>query len=256
MSDDFDRQAEREKLREKYERDQAKREASERMSELLLQGATMTNRHCPECQSPVFTYEGTAFCPTCEREITEDSEAERSEASERASGGSGAASSEAVRREASNRASGERERPASSEAERSEADAEPAADDVDAAGRSAANGDSATAGGADDATPAANSDAAPSAGPDAGEEPAPEETRPATTPERRPARVDPPARREDAGGDRREERRGLADAEAALVREITNLTRRAEETRDVSRKRDFFAAAREAAETLETVRRL
>ncbi|PSP49614.1 hypothetical protein BRC75_03120 [Halobacteriales archaeon QH_7_69_31] len=74
MSDEFDREAEREKLREKYERDQQKREASERMSELLLQGATMTNRHCPECQSPVFTYEGTAFCPTCQREVTEDGE--------------------------------------------------------------------------------------------------------------------------------------------------------------------------------------
>ncbi|PSQ35528.1 hypothetical protein BRD11_02530, partial [Halobacteriales archaeon SW_12_69_24] len=107
MSDEFDRDAEREKLREKYERDQQKREASERMSELLLQGATMTNRHCPECQSPVFTYEGTAFCPTCEREVTEESEAERSEASERASGRSERserrhASREAERSEASN----------------------------------------------------------------------------------------------------------------------------------------------------------
>jgi uncharacterized Zn finger protein (UPF0148 family) len=223
MGDDFDREAEREKLREKYEHDQEKREASERMSELLLQGATMTNRHCPECQSPVFTYEGTAFCPTCEREVTEE---------------------------------GER----AGEAERSEADGEPTADDIDAAGTSAANGDSATAAAADGATPAEIPDEAPEAEPesrpDAGEEPAPDETRPATTPERRPARVDPPARREDAGGDRREERRGLADAEAALVREITNLTRRAEETRDVGRKRDFFDAAREAAETLETVRRL
>jgi len=40
------------------------------------------------------------------------------------------------------------------------------------------------------------------------------------------------------------------------VAEIGSLTRRAEETRDVGRKRDLLAAAREAAETLETVRRL
>ena len=84
-----------------------------------------------------------------------------------------------------------------------------------------------------------------------------EETRPAPARERRPARVDPPARREEPTADRAgADREGLDDAEAALVREITNLTRRAEETRDVGRKRDFFAAAREAAETLETVRRL
>ena len=84
-----------------------------------------------------------------------------------------------------------------------------------------------------------------------------EETRPAPARERRPARVDPPARREEPTTDRAgADREGLDDAEAALVREIANLTRRAEETRDVGRKRDFFAAAREAAETLETVRRL
>ena len=71
---DFDREAEREKLREKYERDKEKRAASERMSELLLQGATMTNRHCPACRSPVFRYDGREFCPTCEKEVTEDGE--------------------------------------------------------------------------------------------------------------------------------------------------------------------------------------
>ncbi len=234
MSDDFDREAEREKLREQYERDRAKREASERMSELLLQGATMTNRHCPECHSPVFTYEGTAFCPTCEREVTEDGELA-------GEGGADAA----------------------------------AADD---AADPAANGETAPAdAGTDGATPERTSDTAPE--PDAASQPDPEpateeraadaardadpetrtqreETRPAPARERRPARVDPPARREDAGGDRRGDRGDLADAEAALVREITNLTRRAEETRDVGRKRDLFAAAREAAETLETVRRL
>jgi uncharacterized Zn finger protein (UPF0148 family) len=286
MSDEFDREAEREKLREKYERDQQKREASERMSELLLQGATMTNRHCPECQSPVFTYEGTAFCPTCQREVTDDGElageADRREASEQASGGrptegrppderaggvSGA--NDDTRAASSNAAIRETER-SETAADTSGGRREPRTGEADAdpsTGGAAADGDGETAdAGTDGRTATGSPDAGgeerthgePPAGDDREADPRPsrEETRPATTPERRPARVDPPARRADAGGDRREERRDLEDAEAALVREITNLTRRAEETRDVGRKRDFFAAAREAAETLETVRRV
>ncbi|PSP66766.1 hypothetical protein BRC85_08835 [Halobacteriales archaeon QS_1_69_70] len=285
MSDEFDREAEREKLREKYERDQEKREASERMSELLLQGATMTNRHCPECQSPVFTYEGTAFCPTCQREVTDEGElageGERREASEQASGMSERSerrhtSGEADRSEPSDTASGGREAERSEtgadtsgvrrEPRTGEADAEPGA--ARSGGGAEADGDGETGhAGTDGRTATGSPDAGGEAERSPGEPPAGddreaaprqsrEETRPATTPERRPARVDPPARRADAGGDRREERRDLEDAEAALVREITNLTRRAEETRDVGRKRDFFAAAREAAETLETIRRV
>jgi hypothetical protein len=63
--DGFDKEAEREKLREKYEADQARREATQQMSELLLQGATMTDHHCDDCGSPIFRYDGEAFCPTC-----------------------------------------------------------------------------------------------------------------------------------------------------------------------------------------------
>lgn len=66
---DFDAEAERERLRKKYERDKQKREATEKMSELLLQGATMTNAHCSECGDPVFRYDGQEFCATCERTI-------------------------------------------------------------------------------------------------------------------------------------------------------------------------------------------
>ena len=64
---DFDKEAEREKLREKYERDQEKRKSTQRMSELLLKGATMTNRHCEECGDPIFRYDGQEFCPTCQQ---------------------------------------------------------------------------------------------------------------------------------------------------------------------------------------------
>lgn len=63
---DFDKEAERRKLREKYERDKKKRKATQRMSELLLQGATMTNQHCDSCGDPIFRYEGQEFCPTCQ----------------------------------------------------------------------------------------------------------------------------------------------------------------------------------------------
>ena len=69
MSDEFDKEAEREKLREKYERDQQKRQATQEMSELLLKGATMTNSHCDRCSDPMFRMNGETFCPSCERTV-------------------------------------------------------------------------------------------------------------------------------------------------------------------------------------------
>ncbi|ELZ03132.1 hypothetical protein C482_03889 [Natrialba chahannaoensis JCM 10990] len=62
---DFDKEAEREKLREKYERDKEERQATQRMSDLLLKGATMTNSHCGTCGDPLFQENGTTFCPSC-----------------------------------------------------------------------------------------------------------------------------------------------------------------------------------------------
>ncbi|WP_128903742.1 Sjogren's syndrome/scleroderma autoantigen 1 family protein [Halorubrum amylolyticum] len=66
MSDGFDKEAEREKLREKFAEDEQEREHTQRMSELLLQGATMTNRHCDDCGDPIFRHDGQEFCPTCQ----------------------------------------------------------------------------------------------------------------------------------------------------------------------------------------------
>ena len=241
MSDEFDREAEREKLREKYEQDQAKREASERMSELLLQGATMTNRHCPECHSPVFSYEGTEFCPTCQREVTGEDEsagaADDAPSEETAGdvGTNGGATADAGTAPAGD-GTGPDEEPKPTEDPRA---SEPMAEPEPEPGPTDAE-----TGPTDDVREPRQRQPR-------------EETRPAPARERRPARVDPPARREEPTADRAgADREGLDDAEAALVREIANLTRRAEETRDVGRKREFFAAAREAAETLETVRRL
>jgi len=80
----FDEEAERERLREKYEQDQEKRATTQRMSELLLKGATMTNRHCDTCGDPIFRYDGQEFCPTCRaaegeaaaKETTEEADAQ------------------------------------------------------------------------------------------------------------------------------------------------------------------------------------
>ncbi|MFP4590382.1 MAG: Sjogren's syndrome/scleroderma autoantigen 1 family protein [Halobacteriales archaeon] len=71
---EFDKEAERERLREKFAAEEAERASARQMGELLLRGARMTDRHCPECGSPLFEEEGTVFCPTCEREVVEEGE--------------------------------------------------------------------------------------------------------------------------------------------------------------------------------------
>lgn len=63
---EFDKEAEREKLREKFAKDEEKRQSTKRMSELLLKGATMTNSHCNRCGDPVFRFDGQEFCPSCQ----------------------------------------------------------------------------------------------------------------------------------------------------------------------------------------------
>jgi len=73
----FDEEAERERLREKYEQDEENRASTQRMSELLLKGATMTNSHCDACGDPLFRYDGQTFCPTCQ---AADAEAETADA--------------------------------------------------------------------------------------------------------------------------------------------------------------------------------
>jgi uncharacterized Zn finger protein (UPF0148 family) len=71
---DFDKEAEREKLRERFAEEEPKRETTERMSELLLQGATMTNTHCNNCGDPLFRYDGQTFCPTCQTTVESEPE--------------------------------------------------------------------------------------------------------------------------------------------------------------------------------------
>lgn len=69
MSEDFDKEAEREQLRRQLEAEEQAREATQHMSELLLKGATMTNKHCGDCGDPIFRFQGQEFCPTCEQPV-------------------------------------------------------------------------------------------------------------------------------------------------------------------------------------------
>lgn len=98
----FDREAEKEKLREQLRRDERNRRTTQHMSELLLKGATMTNKHCDTCGDPLFRYQGQEFCPTCSQREGEsgateggsaveggDGSAERAETAAEAGGGSG-----------------------------------------------------------------------------------------------------------------------------------------------------------------------
>ena len=88
---DFDAEAERERLREKYEADEESRKRTQQMSELLLKGATMTNGHCGECGSPIFRYEGREFCPSCPRTVGAGTDAaDAADASEGQSAGAAA----------------------------------------------------------------------------------------------------------------------------------------------------------------------
>jgi len=79
---DFDKEAEREKLREKFEKEEENRAATEQMSELLLKGATMTNAHCSDCGDPIFRYDGQEFCPTCQKPVARDAQENGAEASD------------------------------------------------------------------------------------------------------------------------------------------------------------------------------
>ena len=68
---EFDKEAEREKLRKQFEHEEERRQTTQEMSELLLKGATMLNIHCADCASPIFRHEGEEFCPTCHRSVEE-----------------------------------------------------------------------------------------------------------------------------------------------------------------------------------------
>jgi len=217
---EFDEEAERERLREKYEQDKREREATEKMSELLLQGATMTNAHCSECGDPIFRYDGQEFCPTCERPV--DRSGTESDASGEDGGAdeSGSGSIEVT-------TPSDDARVAFGDAEESRpengADAEPAATEADAESPEPDRETSART----DSTRQSDRPARPA-----------EPQQPATSAPESPesAAADPAAAREP------------------LVRTLVRFSERAAATDDPRRARDHLAAAREAAETLAALR--
>jgi uncharacterized Zn finger protein (UPF0148 family) len=236
---DFDKEAEREKLREKYERDKQKREATEQMSELLLKGATMTNTHCGTCGDPIFRYDGQEFCPTCEEVVTDPEDApEGGDTTEPADTGGDDADSSAT------------EPTADATAATPDADTNGTADQP-ATGQAAAEHTSTDAGephtAADRAAPETEGqtrEAAPTA---AGTGPAREV--PSTDPDATAPRVST-APETVAGDDP-----SLASARASLARTVTQLAREAEQSGDLERVRAYLAATEEAADALDAVKR-
>jgi uncharacterized Zn finger protein (UPF0148 family) len=217
---DFDKEKERERLREKYEHEQQKRESAEKMSELLLQGATMTNSHCSECGDPVFRYDGQEFCATCERPI--DRGGDEGETGDDATDSTGEAS------DSPDDADGQNPEPETIEVTSPSDDARVQF----GADREA---------GADDAPADATNQTAET-------DRAEPETRPEPgTDESETPSSDQPASESGEAT--------LSGARTSLVRTLSRFSRRAERCEDPQRAREHLAAASEAAEALATLRR-
>jgi uncharacterized Zn finger protein (UPF0148 family) len=248
---DFDKEAEREKLREKYERDKAEREATQRMSDLLLKGATMTNSHCGTCGDPLFQQNGTTFCPSCHGnpDAVQGTELEAQPAEDAAPQDDADATTD----EESDRPQPEidgtwsetdengpetaPERPGQGQT----ADTDPAGD---ASARPSSPPSSSTADGEvrtqsqDDPPRDPESDRAQ-------RDRHHDESRRPAEPSRRP--IDSRTRASSGTGD-------LEDARASLVVALEKFSREASETDDPRYARECLEAAREAGETLETLR--
>ena len=210
---DFDKEAERERLREKYEHDQNKREATEQMSELLLKGATMTNAHCSECGDPIFRYDGQEFCPTCEKAV------------ERDTGGAGGESAEEDGADAAGDADQERIE----------------VTDPSEGARVAFGGDAdqSASEGSTKAPDDAPAEARRQAGEEAGE----------SGSGRAPRR----GRERDRRGARATRGDGIAAARESLVGALVRFSEEAAATNDPRRAEDHLAAAREAAEAIDAL---
>lgn len=227
---EFDKEKERERLREQYERDRKKREATEQMSELLLQGATMTNAHCSECGDPIFRYDGQEFCATCERPVeraadaSEDGDEDEDDQLEVTTPSE---DTRVVFGDESDQAAQQKAQTGTRQAEGGEG--------------SLSRRD--TAGGADDPTTRATADRSTSRADDS--------TARATA-DRQSGRTsagEPVERRDtyDSGG-------GLDAARNSLVRTLVAHADRAEAAGDPREARDHLQVAREAAETLDALR--
>ncbi|MDG5778374.1 Sjogren's syndrome/scleroderma autoantigen 1 family protein [Haloarculaceae archaeon H-GB2-1] len=237
---DFDKEAERERLREKYERDKAKREATEQMSDLLLKGATMTNAHCGECGDPIFRHEGQEFCPTCQTVLDDGSapESEAESATQQDLPDDGPSP-------APDTAGGDETKGISSDTsvETPTPDATATSDEsgrtTDSAGEAAGDRESPVS-----AEP--RTDQSASSRP-ATETSATDSHNPIVSGGDSPSSASEPSETESTTG-------GLAEARASLTRTVTRLARQAEASDDLGRTREYLSAAREAADALAAVK--
>jgi len=215
---DFDKEAERERLREKYEHDEQKREVTERMSELLLKGATMTNAHCQDCGDPIFRYDGQEFCATCQKAVQRDTGDAADESAD--------AATDAESSDEGAATNGDRDEihVAAPDETRVQFGGDEAADEEPDAGVEDAPTD-------DETIDRSQADAAPG-------QPAPTQQPPQSP---QPQSVDP--------GDYGD----LAAAAAALSRDVTRLAQQAEAADDLGQKRALLEATEEAAEALAAV---
>ena len=243
---DFDKEAEREKLRRKYESEQEDRKTTQQMSELLLQGATMTSKHCDTCGDPIFRYEGTEFCPTCQQET-----GAAGAAGEPSESGGDAASPDESAQSAQDATAGSTPGDVATGGKTDDAAAaEPQAESVNG-GEPTPEADATT-------SPSQHASAASRRAPPSQSEGAQGARSPTGAGGDRTAsgRVErgqataPPERNERSAGPQRRDAGDLGEARAALVRKLTRLAREAEETDDVARARDLLAATREAAEAV------
>ena len=238
MSDGFDKEAEREKLREKFARDEEKRGHTQRMSELLLQGATMTNRHCDDCGDPIFRHDGREFCPTCQASEPDDAESTPGAIAD-TDGSPSQPASEGIESEGApptDATEPTAETPASAATERG----------------SVGSDQNVAVPNPTDAAPATNpTDTAPATNPtDSEPQTGANTSRPAGS------RGHYDERPQTSSGDRSAKRSAtadsgtVADARESLTETLVRFAREAEMTDDPRRARDHLQAAREAAEAL------
>ncbi|MFC6731211.1 MULTISPECIES: Sjogren's syndrome/scleroderma autoantigen 1 family protein [unclassified Haladaptatus] len=232
----FDKEAERERLRQQFEKDEASRKETARMSELLLKGATMTNKHCEVCGDPIFRYQGQEFCATCEgRE--QDAAAQQAEQP----------AAQATPEQAEDTANGEH--PVETEAAEAKArEAQSAQSETD----SPPTPEPAPAPTPDAQPPAQEPAPTPQAAESAMDNLGKQATEVARTPaptqssHAQPSQSTPS--QSATGSD-------LAAAQQSLVRTLTKLTTAAEESDDVGRTKEYLEAAHEAAEALRAVKK-
>ncbi|ARS91748.1 Sjogren's syndrome/scleroderma autoantigen 1 family protein [Natrarchaeobaculum aegyptiacum] len=235
----IDKEALREELREKYERDERERESTRRMSDLLLKGATMTNAHCGTCGDPLFTQNGTTFCPSCHGgpEGVDGPDLEGESDATTAGTDEPAAGTDRSETGASHDRPAETERMASGD-EGVDTSSTPASPSETADSGSVATGST-----DDDAELTLGTDRIASGTHRSADSSTPDRDPTGRTPDRR---VDdrPPARPDDT----------LASARANLERALEKFAAEAAAADDPRYARDCLAAAREAGEALETVR--